>query len=103
MLLKMGDDCSKHVKLILEINKCVIVATSWFFYTNLPTLMVHGQTQIKFKSNRMNNLTTSEICFRSLDSVSATKFIVLLLFYYLLLYFTPYSCSDSVLSVCIIL
>jgi len=23
--------------------------SSWFFYITLPTLMVHGQTQIKFK------------------------------------------------------
>jgi len=31
----------------LEINKTVIVASRWFYIT-LPTLMMHGQTQIKF-------------------------------------------------------
>jgi len=28
--------------------KFVIVSSSWFFYITLPTLMMHGQTQIKF-------------------------------------------------------
>jgi hypothetical protein len=32
----------------LEINKTVIVASSWSSIFTLPTLMVHGQTQIKF-------------------------------------------------------
>jgi hypothetical protein len=38
----------KHVELILEINKTVIVASSWCSIFTLPTLMMHGQTQIKF-------------------------------------------------------
>jgi hypothetical protein len=32
----------------LEINKTVIVASSWSSIFILPTLMMHGQTQIKF-------------------------------------------------------
>jgi hypothetical protein len=32
----------------LEINKTVIVASSWSSIFTLPTLMMHGQTQIKF-------------------------------------------------------
>ena len=31
-LLKMGKVCPKHVELILEINKTVIVASRWFLY-----------------------------------------------------------------------
>jgi hypothetical protein len=31
----------------LEINKTVIVASSWSSIFTLPTLMMHGQTQIK--------------------------------------------------------
>jgi hypothetical protein len=33
----------------LEINKTVIVASSWSSIFTLPTLMMHGQTQIKFR------------------------------------------------------
>jgi hypothetical protein len=33
---------------ILDINKTVIVASSWSSIFTLPTLMMHGQTQIKF-------------------------------------------------------
>jgi len=40
--------CLKHIELILEINKIVVVASSWFSYIILPTLMMHGQTQVKF-------------------------------------------------------
>jgi hypothetical protein len=47
-LLKMGKVCPKHVELILEINKTVIVASSWSSIFTLPTLMMHGQTRIKF-------------------------------------------------------
>jgi hypothetical protein len=36
-----------YVELILEINKTVIVASSWSSIFILPTLMMHGQTQIK--------------------------------------------------------
>jgi hypothetical protein len=36
-----------HLQLILEINKTVIVASSWSSIFSLPTLMMHGQTQIK--------------------------------------------------------
>jgi hypothetical protein len=32
----------------LEINETVIVASSWSSIFTLPTLMMHGQTQIKF-------------------------------------------------------
>jgi tRNA A37 threonylcarbamoyltransferase TsaD len=32
----------------LEINKTVIVASSWSSIFTLPTLMMNGQTQIKF-------------------------------------------------------
>jgi hypothetical protein len=32
----------------LEINKTVIVASGWSSIFTLPTLMMHGQTQIKF-------------------------------------------------------
>jgi hypothetical protein len=39
--------CPKHAELILEINKTVIVASSWSSIFTLPTLMMHGQTQIK--------------------------------------------------------
>jgi hypothetical protein len=53
-LLKMGKSCPKHVELILEINKSVIVASSWSFYIILPTLMMHGQTQIKFRASVTN-------------------------------------------------
>jgi hypothetical protein len=35
-------------ELILEINKTVIVASSWSSIFTLPTLMMHGQTQIKY-------------------------------------------------------
>jgi hypothetical protein len=42
--------CPKHVELILEINKTVIVAYSWSSIFTLPTLMMHGQTQIKVDS-----------------------------------------------------
>jgi hypothetical protein len=37
----------KHVELILKINKTVIVASSCCSIFTLPTLMMHGQTQIK--------------------------------------------------------
>jgi hypothetical protein len=40
--------CPKHVELILEINKTVIVASSWCSIFTLHTLMMHGHTQIKF-------------------------------------------------------
>ena len=43
--------CPKHVELFLEINKTVIVVSSWFLYIILPTMMMHGQTQIKFTRN----------------------------------------------------
>ena len=29
----------------------VIVASSWFFYITLPTLMMYGQIEIKFPKN----------------------------------------------------
>ena len=35
-LLKMGKFCPKHVELILEINKTVIVASRWFLYYLIP-------------------------------------------------------------------
>ena len=41
--------CQENVELILEINKTVIVASSWFFYITSPTLMMHGQTQVKYR------------------------------------------------------
>jgi len=42
----------------------VIVASSWFFYITLPTLMMHGQTQIKFIRNVTVHwqFTTKSIC-----------------------------------------
>jgi hypothetical protein len=40
-------DATITVELILEINKTVIVASSWCSIFTLPTLMMHGQTQIK--------------------------------------------------------
>jgi hypothetical protein len=42
--------CVRSVELILEINKTVIVASSWSSIFTLPTLMMHGQTQITFIS-----------------------------------------------------
>jgi hypothetical protein len=38
----------------LEINKTVIVASSWSSIFTLPTLMMHGQTQIKFRPSVCN-------------------------------------------------
>ena len=32
-----------------ELIEQIIVASSWFFCITLPTLMMHGQTQIKFR------------------------------------------------------
>jgi len=29
------------------VNKLLLLPSIWFFYTTLPTLMMHGQTQIK--------------------------------------------------------
>jgi hypothetical protein len=40
--------------MILEINKTVIVASSWSSIFTLPTLMMHGQTQINPKDNLPN-------------------------------------------------
>ena len=40
--------CPKHAELILEINKILLLHQVGFFYIILPTLMMHGQTQIKF-------------------------------------------------------
>jgi len=45
---RWAKDCPKNVELILELNKLLPVASSWFFYITLNTLMMHGQTQIKF-------------------------------------------------------
>jgi hypothetical protein len=42
--------CPKHVELIFEINKTVIVASSWCSIFTLPKLMMNGQTQINFTS-----------------------------------------------------
>jgi hypothetical protein len=43
-------DATITVLLIFKINKTVIVASSWCsIFTYLPTLMMHGQTQIKSK------------------------------------------------------
>ena len=50
-LLKMGKICPKHVELILEINKTVIVASRWFLYY---LMMMHGKTQIKFNSSKFS-------------------------------------------------
>jgi hypothetical protein len=41
---------TNHVELILEINKTVIVASSWSSIFTLPTLMMHGQTQMSLKN-----------------------------------------------------
>jgi hypothetical protein len=46
-------DATKTVLLILEINKTVFVASSWSSIFSLPTLMMHGQTQIKTIVDRM--------------------------------------------------
>jgi len=32
----------------------VNVASSWFFYITLPTLIMHGQTQIKIRLKSVN-------------------------------------------------
>jgi hypothetical protein len=42
----------------LEINKTVIVASSWCSIFTLPTLMMHGQTQIKFDSVNLSLMQT---------------------------------------------
>jgi len=47
-LLKMGENCPKHVELILEINKLLLLHLVGFLYITLPTFIMHGQTQIKF-------------------------------------------------------
>jgi hypothetical protein len=39
-LLKMGNVCPKHVELILEINKTVIVASSWSSIFTLPNCSI---------------------------------------------------------------
>jgi hypothetical protein len=48
--------CSKHVELILEINKTVIVASSCSSIFTLPTLMMQGQTQITFTRKVIYNV-----------------------------------------------
>jgi hypothetical protein len=48
-LVSLSGICPKDVELILEINKTVIVASSWCSIFTLPTLIMHGQTQIKCK------------------------------------------------------
>ena len=45
-LLKMGKRSSETCWADLGDQYILIVASSWFFYTTLPTLMMHGQTQI---------------------------------------------------------
>ena len=42
--------CPKHVELILEINNLLLLHLVDFFYIILLTLMMHGQTPIKFTS-----------------------------------------------------
>jgi hypothetical protein len=44
---RWAKSCLKHVELILEINKLLLLHLVGFFYIILPTLMMHGQTQIK--------------------------------------------------------
>ena len=46
-LLKMRKKLPEHVELTLEINKLLLLHLVGFFYIILPTLMMHGQTQIK--------------------------------------------------------
>jgi len=48
-LLKMGKRLPETCRADL-VDQQIIVASSWFFYITLPTLMMHGQTQIKFKT-----------------------------------------------------
>jgi hypothetical protein len=56
----MGKNCPEHVDLILEINKTVIVASSWCSIFTLPTLMMHGQTQTRYTSLvKVNNMVAS--------------------------------------------
>ena len=43
----------KHVELILEINKLLLLHLVGFSYIILPTFMMHGQTQIKFTLNKV--------------------------------------------------
>jgi hypothetical protein len=46
------EDCPKHVELFLEINKLLLLHLVGFYIT-LPTLMMHGQTQIKSTVTRV--------------------------------------------------
>jgi len=50
-LLKMGKRLPGICWADLGDQQIVIVATSWFFYITLPTLMMHGQTQIREQNN----------------------------------------------------
>ena len=45
---RWAKDWPKHVELILRDQLIVIVASSWFFYITLPTLMIQGLRQIKY-------------------------------------------------------
>ena len=66
--------CPKHVELILEISKLLLLHLVGFYIT-LPTLMMHGQTQIKFSLS----VCISVKCFESLClavSVGWAKYIL---------------------------
>jgi hypothetical protein len=55
-------DATITVLLISKINKTVIVASSWFSIFTLPTLMMHGQTQIKFRMIIVDKNETCNLC-----------------------------------------
>jgi hypothetical protein len=57
-------DATVTVLLIFKINKTVTVASSWCSIFTLPTLMMHGQTQIKFTSKHFSvNLIKTHLVF----------------------------------------
>jgi hypothetical protein len=66
-------DATITVLLILKINKTGIVASSWCSIFTLPTLMMHGQTQIKWY-----NLFSAKIKIKGFYKITryATKYSV---------------------------
>jgi hypothetical protein len=61
---RWAKDCPKHVELILEISKFLLLHLVGFFYITLPTLMMHGQTQImNFPLQQFNYIYSFKLPF----------------------------------------